>query len=571
MDTAILNLLWSDQLIDGLAAAGVRQVVISPGSRSTPLVLAVNRHPGLKSWHHPDERSAAFFALGLASHQRQPVAVIATSGSAPAHWLPAVIEANRSGIPLILLSADRPPELQACGSNQTVDQTHLFGSQVRSFHEAGTPAETPQAFAHIRRLGIQATHRAVWPAPGPVHVNVSFREPLTPTHQPLQAPPGPAVPAPHTLQQPDPQQLQRIARTVDAGRGLIVCGPMPYDEEFFASVTRLANRLDCPLLADPLSGLRFGGHDRTRVISRYDSFLSTDSFKPGEKPTWVLRFGAAPVSKALLEYLAQPDATLVLCAPWGDWPDPLHQTGEMVRSDPSLFCNALVDTCSTSSPHEWLQQFTWAETAITQLEPPSDTRPCEQAVIEELMAALPDHSILFSGNSLPIRQLDSWSGQADKRLRIIANRGASGIDGNISSLLGLAAAGDQPVVGLLGDLAFFHDMNGLLFARELDGVIIIFNNNGGGIFGMLPQSGLDTFEQQWLMPTHLDFTHAARLYGLQHWRIEQQNQFHPALMEGLQSQGMTLIEVMLDREKSLAAQIQYLKRVQAVCQQDKKP
>ncbi|MDJ0805368.1 MAG: 2-succinyl-5-enolpyruvyl-6-hydroxy-3-cyclohexene-1-carboxylic-acid synthase [Gammaproteobacteria bacterium] len=558
MDTAALNLLWSDQLMDGLAAAGVRRIVLSPGSRSTPLVLAVNRHPKLRHWQHPDERSAAFFALGLAIHQRQPVALIATSGSAPAHWLAATIEANRSHVPLILLSADRPPGLQACGSNQTIDQVHLFGTQVRGFYQAGTPTDDPQALAHIRRLGIQATHQALWPAPGPVHINLAFQEPLTPHRIAQRTLPGPSVPTSHSPVQPDPRQLQRLARVMISGRGLIVCGPMPQDAKFPSAVTRLAGQLNCPLLADPLSGLRFGSHDHSRLISRYDSFLGNDHFRHGARPDWVLRFGAAPVSKHLLEYLKWPDIHLVLCAPWGDWPDPLHQTGEMVRAAPALLCNALSDACTASETQTWLQGFTQAESAIADITAPCESAtPREQVVIEELIDTLPDDSLLFSGNSLPIRQLDSWSGQAAKRLRIIANRGASGIDGNVSTLLGLAAASEQPVVGLLGDLTFFHDMNGLLFARELDAVIIVFNNDGGGIFGLLPQAELETFEQHWLMPTHLDFTHTARLYALEHYRIERQDQFRPALRKALSTGGVTLIEIMLDRKLSLFAQSRY--------------
>lgn len=561
MDTASLNLVWSDKLIDGLAAAGVRRVVISPGSRSTPLVLAVNRHAKLNSWHHPDERSAAFFALGLASHAREPVALIATSGSAPAHWLPAVVEANRSGIPLVLLSADRPPELQACGSNQTVDQIHLFGSQVRGFHDAGLPSEEPQAQAHIRRLGIQAVHQSCWPDPGPVHINLPFREPLTPTQWPAAPSPGPAVPLAYNRVLPDNQQLQRITRLLSRGKGLIVCGPAPHSADFPQAVTALARQLGCPLLADPLSGLRFGGHDHSQVISRYDSFIRTDPFKTGERPDWILRFGAAPVSKALLDYLASIDAPLVLCAPLGDWPDPLHQVSEMVRGEPGLFCNALVQMGLTTGPAEWLHHFIQTEEKVDRRDIPPEEAPFEDKIINELMAALPDQAILFSGNSLPIRQLDSWSGQGEKQLRILANRGASGIDGNVSTLLGLTVAAEQPVVGLLGDLAFFHDMNGLLLARGLDGVIILLNNNGGGIFGMLPQARLETFAQQWLMPTHLDFTHTARLYGLEHQRIELQNQFRPALETALQTKGITLIEVILKREWSLLRQIRYFEMI----------
>jgi 2-succinyl-5-enolpyruvyl-6-hydroxy-3-cyclohexene-1-carboxylate synthase len=548
-------------LIDGLVAAGVEQVVISPGSRSTPLVLAVNRQARLHSWQHPDERCAAFFALGLASHARRPVGLIATSGSAPGHWLPAVIEANRSGIPLILLSADRPAGLQACGSNQTVDQIHLFGSQVRGFYAAGEPADEAAALAHIRRLGIQAVHRACGMDPGPVHINLPFPEPLTPVDWPPLLPAGSAVPVTRHRVQAESEQLERLVRVLNRGKGLILVGPMLPDAHFASAVTRLAARLDCPLLADPLSGLRFGSHEHTRIISRYDGFLRAERFRQDAQPAWVLRFGAAPVSKTLLDYLARAKPHTMLCAPRGDWPDPLHQTGEMLRTDPSLLCKGLDEQPIAPGPADWLRLFLTAEATAAHFSLEEAAEPFEDQLIEALIEQVPENSILFSGNSLPIRQLDSWSGQRGKPLRILANRGASGIDGNLSTLLGLAANVHQPVVGLVGDLAFFHDMNGLLFAPGLQAVIILLNNDGGGIFGLLPQAGLERFETQWLMPTRLDFAHTARLYALDYQRIDQQQQFTPALHRALAHPGVSLLEVMLPRERCLARYGRYLQQL----------
>jgi len=563
MDTASLNLLWSDGLMDGLAAAGVRRVVISPGSRSTPLVLAVQRQPRLTSWQHPDERSAAFFALGLACRERQPVALVATSGSAPAHWYPAVIEANHSGIPLLLLSADRPPELQACGANQTVDQTRLFGDQVRACYAAGCPDQGPAARRRIRALGIQAVHRALWPDPGPVHINLPFREPLTPSHWPEPPTPGPDAPVCIPQLAPEPAQLGRIRRLLSARRGLIVCGPLAPHGAFARAVTRLAARLGCPLLADPLSQLRFGGHDHGCILSHYDAALRAGAFSDGERPQWILRFGAAPVSKALLDYLQQCDAPTVLCAPRGDWPDPLHQTREMVRASPSLLCEALLEAVPPQAPAPWLARFRRVERVVAGVRPEPRDDPDEATLIGELMERLPERAHLFCGNSLPIRQLDRWGGQGTKPLHFYANRGASGIDGNISTLLGLAAAGEGPLVGLLGDLALFHDLNGLLLAPGLDGVIVLLNNGGGGIFGTLPQADLPGFEEHWLMPTGLDFGQAARLYGLGYRRVTRQAEFPVALEQALEERGCSLLEVQVDRLASLQRTRRYHERVRA--------
>jgi 2-succinyl-5-enolpyruvyl-6-hydroxy-3-cyclohexene-1-carboxylate synthase len=569
METAELNLAWSDGLVAGLFGAGVTRAVISPGSRSTPLVLAVERHQGITTWVHPDERSAAFFALGLAACRLQPVALIATSGSAAAHWLPAAIEANHSGVPLILLSADRPAELQQCAANQTVDQSRLFADQVRASHNPGSPDPSDQALVRIRQLGAQAAHTASWPNPGPVHINLPFREPLVPRGQ--LSPPTIAhkIPPARPLLIPDPDQIHRVTDLINSGKGLIVCGPMHPDTHFREKVTALAGNLGCPLFADPLSQLRFGKREPERVITRYDAFIASDHFRHGEQPAWVLRFGAPPVSKRLQDYLDHSAAATIICAPRGDWPDPLNRAREMVRADPGQFCQALLQAAPDGVPESWLKRFTSAEKVCSQVVIEDGDLPFEGNIIQQMIPSLPDNAILFCGNSLPVRQLDLWSGQSDKILRLHANRGASGIDGNLSTLLGLAAAERQTVIGLVGDLAFFHDLNGLLLAREQQGVIILLNNQGGGIFGFLPQAELPAFEHYWLTPTQLDFSLAARLHKLDFLRVEKQQQFLPALLQALNSPGISVIEVLLDRNSSLDRQKHYMNRVKAAFSEKK--
>ena len=552
-DQGTKNLLWADALVDGLAAAGVSCVIISPGSRSTPLVLAADRHPKISTWTIIDERCAAFFALGLAKHDQSPVAVIATSGTAPANWYPAVIEANHSGTPLILLSADRPPELQNCGANQTIDQTHLFNRQVRLFLDPGPATATPEGLKQIRELGIEAAHQALGQNSGPVHINLPFREPLTPETTSAPNCIDQRVPAPVQRQQIDPDQIARIAEIMTQGPGVIICGPSAPEEGFAHAVAELARRLHLPILADPLSNLRFGAHGHSNIICRYDSFLRHISFADRNKPTWVLRFSSMPVSKTLMQYLQQSTPATILCAPRGDWPDPLHQTSEMVRADPTDLCNKLMETNQQSAAKEWLKQFQQAEQQTGSIRLGNNTdQPCEDLITTELIDAIPDGSLLFSGNSLPIRHLDSWSGSATKSIRIVANRGASGIDGNISTLLGLKAASKQKVFGLIGDLTFYHDMNGLLAARDLDAVIVLLNNGGGGIFDHLPQAQLEQFNCYWQTPTHLDFSRVADLYGLNYHLATKQSEFTPALEAAIAENGLSLIEVAITQEHALA-------------------
>lgn len=544
------NYIWAASLIHGLAAAGsMTHAVISPGSRSTPLALACLKHSGLKTWVQVDERSAAFFALGLAKKCRQPVILISTSGSAPANWYPAVIEADMGATPLILLSADRPAELRNCGANQSIDQIHLFGNHVRAYHELPPADARPEMLKYLRALAARVADQCRWPLPGPVHVNVPLREPLAPSIPP---PPTDRI-APVEISHPVltlPAEKTGIwARELAEGKGLIVCGWGDHGPDFPDAVATLARKLGCPVLADPLSGLRFGCHDRSGILCRYDAFLRRDSAQENLRPDWILRFGAMPVSRTLQQFLAtQPATSHIVVDEQGRWSDPLHQATHVLRSDPAIFCRQLTAKIESAAPSSWLAAFQGEEQRADLLA--RQNAPLEAEVIQAMVDLLPDGATLFSSNSMSIRDLDAYSGSGAKALQIIGNRGASGIDGNVSTALGLAAGNRLPTVALLGDLAFYHDMNGLLAARGLDIVFIVFNNGGGGIFEYLPQSQLEDFENAWLTPLELNFAHAARMYGLGHQKITQISDFPAALSNGL-SGGAHLIEIMVKRDISV--------------------
>lgn len=544
------NFIWAYHLIHGLAAGGITHAVISPGSRSTPLALACLQQTGLKTWVQVDERSAAFFALGLAKACHQPVILICTSGSAPANWYPAVIEADMGATPLLLLSADRPAELRGCGANQSIDQNHLFGGHVRAFHEL-PPADTkPEMLRYLRMLAARVADQCRWPLPGPAHVNVPLREPLVPAG-PFPRVGGMApVEVRHPVLSLPPEETARLALELGGKKGLIVCGGGDHGSGFPDAVVALARKLASPVLADPLSGLRFGSHDRASVLCRYDAFLRRSSAQENLRPDWVLRFGAMPVSKTLQQFLSsQSDMDHIVVDAQGRWPDPLHQATRLVRSDPAALCQQLANVIELAAPSSWLAAFQAEEQRAAGLA--QRNAPLEAEVVRTVVDLLPDNGMLFSGNSMAIRDLDAYSGSSANSFQIIGNRGASGIDGNISTVLGLAAGSTRPVVALLGDLAFYHDMNGLLAARGLDVVFVVLNNGGGGIFEYLPQSQLDDFERAWLTPLGLDFTHAARLYGLDYQKISRAADFPAALASALTG-GAHLIEVMVEREISVA-------------------
>ena len=555
------NLLWAYALIDGLAACGVTQAVLSPGSRSTPLVLACDAHPAIQNTVQVDERCAAFFALGLAKQSHQPVILIATSGSAPAHWYPAVIEANHSAVPLILISADRPPELHGWGANQTTDQQHLFGSHLRGFHDPGPAQTAKRARIALSDLARDAAMQALHPHPGPVQINMPFREPLFPEH-PIQWPASRVcTPPQHSLKAPESAPVASLIEQISGRPGVIVCGATDLGDDFARAVTSLAKHVRCPILADPLSNLRHSTHEKTHIIDHYDTFIESQT-EP-LKPHWILRFGALPVSKGLLQFMDKSAAPQFICDPYRQWPKRPPHARLSLAADPALLCKAIEAQHPDPAAPEWLTAFNWRnQIAADNMNPEhTDDHPFEGHLIQTLLDYLPSNSLLFSGNSMPIRQLDSWSRSSDKPIHIAANRGVSGIDGNLSTFIGMAGGDYQSAVALLGDLTFYHDMNGLLAAKEKTLVIVLINNNGGGIFGYLPQSTLKGYEPYWNTATDLDFKQAAYLYGLSYQRITRQSDFQPALKNALEAGGPQLIEVMVERDRSIAKQRHYREQV----------
>jgi 2-succinyl-5-enolpyruvyl-6-hydroxy-3-cyclohexene-1-carboxylate synthase len=560
-DIACLSLRWSLALLAGLVDGRVRQLVLSPGSRSTPLVVAAQHLPGLDLTPILDERSAAFFALGLARVSRRPVALLCTSGSAAGHWLPAVIEASEWGVPLVLLTADRPPQLRGWGANQTIDQTRLFGSFAREFHDPGLPQAGAVALKAMRALGRRAAAVASSPRPGPVHINLPFPEPLVPGDGCPEVPeyrPGlaPSGPEPSCRQIPDlvPETLAPLLQ----GRGLICCGPgdlAPCAPDLW----RCARALRLPVLTDPLSGLRFGGEGPGR-IARYDSLLRNAAAAAALRPDWVLRLGAAPVSKMLVEWLAGVPALLVDQA--GCWADPTHDGVARVEADPGAFCRWLAGTGMVESDLDWLAVWDAGEGQVAALAADhlAGSPWCEAHLIRDLVATLPMGEGLFCANSLPIRQLDTWSGARSAPLAVFGNRGASGIDGQASTLAGINAAG-VATLGLVGDLSLAHDLSGLFLANRLRRPLVVLNNGGGRIFDYLPQHGLPDFERLWRTPLDFDLGALARTFRLAHRRVQDADGFRQALMDALAAPGTGLIEVVIDAEASRAVHLGFWARL----------
>lgn len=570
--TPWISLHWCLALFEGLMAAGLTHLVLSPGARSTPLVLAAQRHEAagrLLLTPILDERSAAFFALGLARASARPVALLATSGSAPAHWYPAVIEAAEAGLPLLLLTADRPPRLRGFGANQTIDQTRLFGAFVREAHDPGLPSGAAAAIKAIRALGLRAGTQAQGPRPGPVQINLPFDEPLVPDAAEGE-PPGPSTTPPSLGPAPAlPLAIASADLTLPdwpTGRGLLLLGPGADRAGLAALPWEALAKLALPVLADPLSGLRSaptdaGGNAAGTAVcsSHYDSLLRHPA-AAALRPDWVLRIGAAPVSKTLSRWLAGIPS--LLCDPAGGWSDPDHDLIARLTLPPAVLLAALAAReIGPADPH-WYARWGAAEARVAALA----TAELAQApwgegqVIRTLIAHLTAGEALLCANSLPIRQLDTWSGLLPAGVRILGNRGVSGIDGQLSTLAGSNAAG-VPTWGLLGDLSCCHDLSGLLLAAHWRRPVLVINNGGGRIFDYLPQRDLPDVERLWRTPVAPPLAPLVGAFGVAHRRVTDAATLTAAL--AAPRSRPLLIEVGIDAERSRAMHQAYWRRVAA--------
>ena len=561
-------------LLGSLYQGGVQHVVMAPGSRNTPLTAALTAEGSpFKVWLHLDERSAGYFALGLARQTGTPVALTCTSGTAAANFLPAAVEARLSRVPLVFLTADRPPEARDVGAAQTVDQVGLFGTHVK--WAADLPVADESALEELVRYGASAGARAAATAleapAGPVHLNLPFREPLIePGDTPFGEVAQPIVRSPRRVS-PDASTVARLAAMLPGRRGLIVCGPestgLPAE-----AIASLASSLGWPVVADPLSGLRAGSHDRSLVVDSIDALVRVPEFVAAAVPQVVIRFGAAMTCKPFNTWLAGlPSVHRIVVDPaepsTAGWRDPDLQADESIAADPGAFATALHDALGAAGTDgAWSALWTEANAAAREalrdasLDLPE---PFEGRVVYEIARALPDGATLVAGNSMPVRDIDSFFASTDRDIRIVGTRGASGIDGVVSTAVGAAAAGRGPVVLLIGDLSFLHDLNGLWPVRRygLDLTVVLVNNDGGGIFSFLPQRQATParFDAWWGTPHGIpDLAPGVELHGGRHAVLE--GDAVEAIRAAIGRPGLDVLEVRTDRERNVALHRQVWER-----------
>lgn len=562
--------VYANIFVDELIRAGLKHVCFVPGSRHTPLILAFARHKDdINIYSHLDERSASFFALGLALALDEPVAMVCTSGTAGANFFPAIIEAHQSRVPLIVLTADRPHELRQSGANQTIDQVKMFGDFVLWFYDAPLPEDNPPdvALRNLRTLAARTYAKANGNRKGVVHINMPFRKPLEPDNAQSSIDLTLTNPSTKMVYSSEPREnfddySQLLELMEESPKGLIVCGPMkPYD---WLQIGNVSYYTAYPMLADILSNERFGDPDL--IVSTYETFLPLVEI---DEPDIVIQVGDMPISKNIQTYLQKINPKYrVWISEHGDWSNADHNTTHFFHARIQDIAFSLVhnfkDRIERSDEYfidnvdlDWSKRIKEFErvTSLTLVSELTKGEFFDGVIVYETVKNLPKDSTLFLGNSLPVRLADQFSLLKSDRINIYANRGASGIDGNISTALGSGAARpDKPLVAILGDITFYHDMNGLLAVHRC-GVpitIVLLNNDGGGIFHRLPISKHDPDFTDYFVTAHgLDYSHSAKLYGLEYVRADTRDAFRQAFTESVTNRTSTIIEVRTDAQADL--------------------
>ncbi|HEX2855081.1 MAG TPA: 2-succinyl-5-enolpyruvyl-6-hydroxy-3-cyclohexene-1-carboxylic-acid synthase [Opitutaceae bacterium] len=556
LDFRNVNSLWCSVLAETLARLGLKHAVISPGSRSTPLTIALAGHPAIEAIPVLDERSAAFFAIGLARQHHRPVVLVCTSGTAGANYFPAVIEAQESGAPLIVITADRPPEMRECASGQTIDQQKLFGAHVNFYHELAVPEPSLTLLAYLRQTVRHAFAAAVGIPPGPVHLNAPFRDPLAPIDDGMAAGMTSECDWEKFFELVLPPAAVEVVAAVPPippdVHGLIVAGPVqPADAAGYAqTVAIIATKLGWPVLADGLSPLRHYAALQPHLVTTYDLLLRNPAIAGRLRPERVLCLGGWPISKVLRAAVVESGAPILLVGEGAQNRDALHGRTQHLRISLRIFAAQLPQAADPNGYQRLWASFERKARAALDARLQAATEMFEGRAAWLLAQHLPAETPVFIANSMPVRDVEYFTAPNDRHLRPLFNRGANGIDGTLSTALGIAHGG-RPAVLLTGDLALLHDTNGFLLPPKLSGslTIVLINNRGGGIFEHLPVAEFDPpFEDFFATPQHVDFAKLCAAYGIAHTMVRDWAHFIE-LTSALPAGGIRVLEVRTNRKR----------------------
>jgi len=571
------NILWSNIFFEQLSRLGVKHVCISPGSRSTPLTLAAVANKKLSCVTIIDERSSAFFAAGIARASQTPVVLICTSGTATAEYYPAIIEAYQQRIPLIICTADRPPELVNRGANQTINQKNLYANHIRYFIDAGLPAVTKKKLHAIKNIAAQAFDVSAITDKGPVHINFPFEKPFEPESFTNTVPDGLNIQfssssAEKKISNSVLKEAEKLIELIaGAKQGIIIVGPDHYDAKFPRLINEVSNRIGFPIFADGASQLRFGKTSKKTIIANYDALLRSEYFLKDFNPDIILHFGRTITSKGLEQFLEKTTAPKYLINEFGDWFDPGRNAKKSLAFKPFLFCQILLAAerkkILDAAKKSWVNLIKSADVTaeiIKEKTFKNTAFPNEPKAIDLLMSKLPSKANVMLSNSLPVRDFDFFASNSNKEITMFHNRGASGIDGITSTALGIAYASKKPTVLLTGDLAFYYDLTSLLTATQyhIPLIIVLVNNNGGGIFRFLPISKYEkVFEKYFTMPHSLSFKPLVKSFGGRYALIKEQSDFEKQIDNAIASKDFTVLEIKTNAVTSLELRRKFWKSV----------
>lgn len=573
------NIVWARLFVEQLIRLGVKNAFVSPGSRSTPLTYAIASNKRIKSSVMVDERSSSFMALGMAKQTGSPVLVVTTSGTAVAELYPAIVEAYKSRVPLIIATADRPPYLRNKGANQTINQKDIFKNHIRYFCELPMPAASEKAFKILKQEAVKAFNIASLADRGPVHINIPFDKPFEPdnftdiiTGELLKKiAPEKIKPSMKPAAKKIPASAAGIIKKMGAFRkGLIICGSGYYSNPHAGLIGGLSNKTGYPVIADGSTGLRFGTAMGKNIIENFSRLCASPKFIEHYDPDIIIQFGSAPTSISLLDFFKNSRAEKYLINEYGDWNDPSDTAKGVIKMTPRDFCLSALKLLSRHKPSfGWFNEIKVLDFIAGKYKSElinSALFPFEGRIVNEIVSSLPDECNLIISNSLPVRDFDSYAPVSGKRINVFTNRGASGIDGLISTSLGIASGTELPTFLVTGDLAFYHDLNALAagVSRQLPLQIILINNNGGGIFEHLPIARHKNVFEFFKTPLNLDFGKISFGYGVPHYAVKNWSELRKRIKAFSRKKGIEVIEVKTDSADSLQLRNLYQQKLNSI-------
>jgi 2-succinyl-5-enolpyruvyl-6-hydroxy-3-cyclohexene-1-carboxylate synthase len=577
------NILWTSIFVDELVKQDIHHVCISPGSRNTPLIYSFAVNKKIKTYVHIDERVSGFFATGLARAINKPVVIVCTSGTATAELYPAIIEAYQQRIPLIVCTADRPGRLRFLGANQTINQPNLYKNHIRKYFDLDLPDLSIDRLNLLKSTAYNAVNISSTIDKGPVHINFPFEKPFEPDAYTDIFNPNilKELSFVETYKNISKKEIRSVNSHLNQiidlikkrKKVLLIAGPDISDFEFSNQIYKLSTLINCPIFADAASNLRFGEIDNKNIIINYDAMLRSKNISKKIKPELILQFGRIITSKSLEDYIAELNIPRYMINEYGDWFDPANKSIASIKMEPIIFCSEIIRILEDNSferrENKWTKNLLLLDEKINILKSELISHskfPNEPRITNELLKTIPTGSNIMIGNSMPIRDFDYFANKYESEFNIFNNRGASGIDGIVSTALGIAIESLKPTFLLIGDLSFYYDLNSLLIAKQLKIplIIILINNDGGGIFEVLPIAKYkDVFSTFFKASPQLEFNSIVKGFGGFYKRVNSWVDFRSNIINAIKRKSFSVIEIKTDSKKSLALRKKFWEAVKS--------